>query len=309
MDIERVHPELRTATQKLPVPDASKKLVRSAIRLATRIMPVPRTASVTVTTVRSDGVRLRIFRPDRRLDEGGLLWIHGGGLLFGDARQDEALCAQTARDLGIVVVSTNYRFAPEHPFPAAHNDVYAAWQWMLNHAAELGLDPARLVVGGESAGAGLAAALVHRLHDDGGVQPVAQWLFAPMLDDRTAADGSLDGADHWVWNNRANRVGWRSYLGDSFARHDLPPYAAAARRTDLSGLPPAFLAVGDIELFYTEDRDYADRLEQAGVPVELDIVEGAPHGFENWAADTGPAKALMRRAHVWLRAALANVPV
>ena len=309
MDIERVHPDLRAATQKLPVPDASKKLVRVAIRLATRVMPVPRTESVTVTTVRSDGVRLRIYRPDTRLDEGGLLWIHGGGLLFGDARQDEALCAQTARDLGIVVVSANYRFAPEHPFPAAHDDVYAAWRWMLAHAPELGLDPARVVVGGESAGAGLAAALVQRLHDDGGVQPVAQWLFAPMIDDRTAAAHSLDSVDHWVWNNRANRVGWCGYLGDTFARHDLPPYAAAARRTDLSGLPPAFIAVGDIELFYAEDRDYADRLEQAGVPVELDIVPGAPHGFENWARDTEPAKALMRRAHAWLRTALANVPV
>ncbi|PXA68319.1 alpha/beta hydrolase [Cryobacterium arcticum] len=309
MDIERVHPDLRTATQKLPVPDASKKLVRIAIRLATRLMPVPRTESVTVTTVTSGGVRLRIYVPDTRLDEGGLLWIHGGGLLFGDARQDEALCAQTARDLGIVVVSANYRFAPEHPFPAAHNDVYAAWQWMLAHAAELGLDPARLVVGGESAGAGLAAALVQRLHDDDAVQPVAQWLFAPMIDDRTAADESLDSVDHWVWNNRANRVGWSGYLGDDFARHDLPPYAAAARRTDLRGLPPAFIAVGDIELFYAEDRDYADRLEQAGVPVELDIVPGAPHGFENWARDTEPAQALMRRAHAWLRAALANVPV
>jgi acetyl esterase/lipase len=307
LDIEHVHPELRTATQKLPVPDASKKLIRIAVRLATRVMPVPKIESVSITTVKAGRVRLRIYNPATRLTDGGLLWLHGGGLLFGDARQDEALCAQTARELGIPVVSANYRFAPEHPFPAAHDDVHAAWQWLLTHSAELGLDPARLVIGGESAGAGLAAALVQRLHDEGQVQPIGQWLFAPMIDDRTAADESLDSADHWVWNNRANRVGWRGYLGDAFARAELPPYAAAARRTDLSGLPPAFIAVGDIELFCAENRDYAHRLEQAGVPVQLDLVAGAPHGFENWARDTEPAKALLRRAHSWLRAAFATV--
>ena len=307
LDIEHVHPDLRTATQKLPVPDASKKLIRIAVRLATRAMPVPKTETVTVTTVKSGGLRMRIYNPDTRLTDGGLLWLHGGGLLFGDARQDEALCAETARNLGIPVISANYRFAPEDPFPAAHNDVHAAWQWLLRHCTELGINPARLVVGGESAGGGLAAALVQRLHDDGQVQPIAQWLFAPMLDDRTAADSTLDSADHWVWNNRANRVGWSGYLGDTFAGDDLAPYAAAARRTDLSGLPPAFIAVGDIELFYAENVDYARRLEQAGVPVELDLVPGAPHGFENWASDTEPAKALMRRAHLWLRTAFAAV--
>lgn len=276
------------------------------MRLATRVMPVPRTNGVSVVTARSGTLRMRVYRPSRRSGDGALLWIHGGGLLFGDARQDEALCAQTARELGIPVVSADYRFAPENPFPAALDDVRGAWGWMLDQAGELGIDPSRVAIGGESAGGGLAASLVQRLHDDGGVQPVAQWLFSPMIDDRTAADESLDGIDHRVWNNRANRVGWTAYLGVAPGAAELPPYAAAARRSDLSGLPPAFLAVGDIELFAAENQDYARRLDRDGVPVVLDLVPGAPHGFENWARDTEPARALMARARAWLRSALMN---
>ncbi|CAN5322078.1 alpha/beta hydrolase [soil metagenome] len=304
VDIDEVDPALREATQKLPVPDASKGALRAVIRLATRVMRVPTTETVSVGTLKADGIRLRIYTPDARQNDGGLLWIHGGGLLFGDARQDEVLCAETARDLGITVISANYRFAPEHPFPAAHDDVRAAWRWVQDHAGEFGVDGTRVVIGGESAGAGLAAALVQRLHDDGGVQPIAQWLFAPMIDDRTAADNTLDAIDHWIWNNRANRVGWSGYLRGTYGTDDVPPYAAAARRLDLTGLPPSYIAVGDIELFFAEDQDYANRLEQAGVPTTLDVIPGAPHGFENWARDTAPARALMLRARTWLRGIL-----
>lgn len=305
MDINRVDPDLREATQKLRRPDPSKAWVRALLRLATRLMPVPSTPQVTVSAVRSGRLRLRLYQPHARVGNGALLWFHGGGLLFGDARQDEVLCAGTARELGIPVISANYRFAPEHPFPEPLDDVHAAWQWVQSHAAELGVAPARIVVGGESAGAGLAAALVQRLYDEGGAQPLAQWLFAPMIDDRTAADESLDAVDHWVWNNSSNRVGWRGYLGGSLDLDAPPPYAAAARPTDLSGLPPTYIAVGDIELFFAEDQAYAQRLRAAGTEAHLDIVPGAPHGFENWARDTRPAHDLMRRAHQWLHRVLA----
>ncbi|WP_081813741.1 alpha/beta hydrolase [Microbacterium sp. CH12i] len=288
MDLTKVDPALRDATRKLPVPDASKTLMRTVIRLATRVMRVPKTETVTVSTIKADGIRLRIYTPDTRQNDGGLFWIHGGGLLYGDARQDEVLCAQTARDLGITVVSANYRFAPDHPFPAAHDDVRAAWRWVQDHASELGVDRTRIVIGGESAGGGLAAALVQRLHDDGGVQPIGQWLFAPMIDDRTAADTSLDDIDHWIWNNRANRVGWSGYLPGTSGTDDVPAYAAAARRTDLTGLPPTYIAVGDIELFYAEDIDYASRLEEAGVPTTLDVIPGAPHGLRTGLATANP---------------------
>ena len=304
MDLDRVDPDLRRATQKLQIPDPSQAWVRTMLRLATRIMPVPRTPEVTVSKVRSGHLRLRLYQPRTRAGNGALLWIHGGGLLFGDARQDEVLCADTARELGSPVISANYRFAPEHPFPAPLDDVHAAWQWMQSHAEELSAEPARIVVGGESAGAGLAAALVQRLHDEGKSQPVAQWLFAPMIDDRTAADESLDAADHFVWNNRSNRIGWDGYLGGNLGQTAPPRYAAAARRTDLSGLPPTYIAVGDIELFFAEDQEYVQRLRAAGTEAHLDIVPGAPHGFENWARDSQPARDLMQRAHHWLHEVL-----
>ncbi|WP_025157796.1 alpha/beta hydrolase [Leifsonia aquatica] len=306
MDIENVDPLLREATRKLPATDASKRLTRTLIRTATRFLPSARVEGVRVAEERIGGSRLRVYRPSVQRGDAGLLWIHGGGLVFGNPRQDEALCAETAADLGITVVSARYRFAPEHPFPAPLDDVQAAWAAVQAHADALGLRADRVVVGGESAGGGLAAALVQRLADEGGVQPIGQWLFAPMIDDRTAADRSLDTVDHWIWNNRANHYSWRSYLAAEPGGPDVPPFAAAARRADLAGLPPAFIAVGDIELFHAEDVDYAQRLASVGVPVQLEVVGGAPHGFENWARETAPAVALLERARAWLAATIAG---
>lgn len=120
-----------------------------------------------------------------------------------------------------------------------------------------------------------------------------------MLDDRTADDRTLDAVRHFVWDNAANRFGWDSYLGADRGA-TVPPYAVAARAEDLSGLPPAWICAGDIELFFAEDQAYAEGLAASGVDVTFDVVPGAPHGFETWAADTAPARALMSRAHAWL---------
>ncbi|MGG5173083.1 alpha/beta hydrolase [Pseudarthrobacter sp. J1738] len=300
MHINNVDPDLRAATKALPALDWSNAFIRNMARWATAVMPVRRVAGVAVSTAKLGELRLRIYVPDLRRNEAALLWIHGGGLMFGDARQDEPLCAETARDLGMVVVSANYRFAPEHPFPAALDDVHWAWRWLQLNADELGVNPARIVLGGESAGGGLAAVLAQRLLDEGGSQPIGQWLFSPMIDDRTAADETLDSVEHWAWNNRSNRNSWRGYLGKEPGGEEVPRYAAAARRENLTGLPPSFLAVGDIELFFPEVREYGRRLASAGVRVTLDVVPNAPHGFESWARNTKPAKALMGRARQWL---------
>ena len=276
---------------------------RWLVRIAVKVMPVPKSGVVEVTKRRAGSVGLRIYTPRGARSGAGLLWIHGGGLLFGDAKQDEALCLSTAERLGITIVSANYRFAPENPFPAAHDDVLTAWRWFLGHAEELGVDSDRIVIGGESAGAGLAAGLVHRIHDEDGVQPRGQWLFAPMLDDRTAARHELDAERHFVWDNEANREGWSGYLGTPPGAAIPPVYAVPGRRTDLAGLPRTFISWGDIELFAEEDHAYAEVLRQAGVPVTTDVVEGAPHGFENWANEAPAAQGLIGRAQDWLHSA------
>jgi acetyl esterase/lipase len=237
-----------------------------------------------------------------------LLWIHGGGFVIGTASQDNAFCAVTARDLGIVVVAAGYRLAPENPFPAALDDVACAWQWLQHSAEALGADPGRIAIGGQSAGGGLAACLVQRIHDAGGVQPAAQWLFCPMLDDRTAARGELDRVGHFLWNNSLNRTGWSAYLGTGPGGSAPPEYAVAARRTDLRGLPPAWIGVGDIDLFCEEDRDYARRLRDAGVECAFDLVKGAPHGFETFAPKAAVTQRYLQRGRAWLGAQLNGSP-
>jgi acetyl esterase/lipase len=304
VNIESVHPELRPALSKLPSMDHRRRLVRLLGRVGPRLLRTPRSAEVTIRQVKVGSLRLRLYLPQHAVSGSGLLWIHGGGLVIGAAKQDDRLCISTAARLGIPVVSVEYRLAPEAPFPAAIDDAHTAWEWMTTNAASLSIDPTRLAVGGESAGGSIAASLVHRLHDEGGIQPVAQWLFAPMLDDRTAARRELDDLDHPVWNNRANRFGWASYLGSEPGVDVVPPYAVPSRRSDLAGVPPAWLYTGDIELFHDEIVAYADRLRAAGVPVGFETVPGAAHGFENWASDTALAQGLIERAQRWLGATL-----
>ncbi len=231
------------------------------------------------------GVPVRMYRPRSTASGGALLWLHGGGLIVGRPATDDGRCVAWARDLGLVVVSVDYRLAPEHPFPAALDDAHAAWSWLRDAAGDLGVDPERIAVGGASAGGGLAACLAQRLRDERDSPPAAQLLVYPMLDDRTAARRELDGGGHRVWTNRSNRAGWSAYLGRSPGDADAPIHAVAARCDDLSGLPPAWIGVGALDLFLDEDRAYAARLQAAGVTTELHEVAGAPHGFDALAPD------------------------
>jgi acetyl esterase/lipase len=233
-----------------------------------------------------------------------MLYIHGGGMIIGSPAMDDALLSSIASELDIVIVSPEYRLAPEHPYPAAMDDCHSAWQWIQGNLASRGIDSTRIAIGGESAGGGLAAGLVLRIHDEGGPQPVAQWLFCPMLDDKTALDRSLDDVDHFVWNNKMNLVGWTSYLGKDIGSDKVSVYAAPARREDLRGLPKAWIGVGDVELFFEENKAYANKLTAAGVPCELDVVSGAPHAFEGVAPESQLARDYMARAKSWLKKAL-----
>jgi acetyl esterase/lipase len=302
MDISRVAPELRAPMRRvtrLPIP-MERAWGRRVIRTLLAVMPATRLEGVSIEQPRDAAPSVRIYRPEVQRSPLALFWIHGGGLIIGRAVQDDRLCGLTARELGIVVVSVEYRKAPDHPFPAALDDCLAGWRWFQREAPRLGVDPARVALGGESAGGGLAASLAQRLHDSEEPPPIAQWLFCPMLDDHTAARKDLDGVDHFVWNNRVNRFGWRSYLGVEPGAANVPAYAVPQRREDLRGLPPAWIGVGDIDLFCDENREYAERLREAGVRVTQDVVLGAPHGIVAWAPETSIARDHLRRALTWL---------
>jgi acetyl esterase/lipase len=307
MDISLIHPTLQKATSsfpKLPVTSGfGRALTRSLLPI---LLPKPKTpAGIKIEQVKTPGgLKLRIYTPAGQRTRAALLYIHGGGMMIGSPAMDDALLANTAAELDIVIVSPEYRLAPEHPYPAPVDDCHSAWSWMQQNLSERVIDGKRIAIGGESAGGGLAAGLVLRIHDEGGPQPVAQWLFCPMLDDRTALDRSLDEIDHFVWNNKMNLVGWQSYLGNSFGTDQVSAYAAPTRRESLKGLPKAWIGVGDVELFFEEDMSYADKLTAAGVACELDVVSGAPHAFEGLAPESELAKNYLARAKSWLGAAL-----
>ena len=307
MDINLIHPELRKATASFPkLPIASgigRALTRSLLPL---LLPKPKTpAGVTIEQLKTPaGLKLRVYSPAGDKTRAAMLYIHGGGMIIGSPAMDDALLSGIAAELDIVVVSPEYRLAPEHPYPAAMDDCRAAWEWIQENLSQRGIDSTRIAIGGESAGGGLAAGLVLRIHDEGGPQPVAQWLFCPMLDDKTALDRSLDQVDHFVWNNKMNLVGWTSYLGKNIGSVKVSVYAAPARREDLKGLPKAWIGVGDVELFYEEDKAYANKLTAAGVACELDVVSGAPHAFGGVAPDSQLAKEYMARSKAWLKKAL-----
>ena len=304
IDLERVDPEILPRIGKLKAMDPGTPVSRLLFALVPFILPTKRVIGVTLTKERAGSVRVRVYRPDNT-NGSGLLWIHGGGLVLGAATMDDQFCGDTAKQLGVTIVSLDYRLAPKHPFPAAHDDVYAAWTWFVDHLTAWGLDRDRLAIGGQSAGGGLAAGLVQRLHDEG--QPLAgQWLWTPMLDDRTALRSELDAIGHLVWDNRANRYGWGSYLR-GVDRQAPPPYASPGRRDDLTGLPATWIYASDIELFHDEVVDYATRLEAAGVETTLDIVPGVPHAVETTATDTQAAVRILAKGRTWLAAKLGSI--
>ncbi|MGH6985799.1 MAG: alpha/beta hydrolase [Caulobacteraceae bacterium] len=227
-------------------------------------------------------VRLVVTTPIQR-SEGprpGILHIHGGGYVMGSAEMTLQTDEAYARAFGAVVASVDYRLAPETPHPGPVEDCYAALAWLSSEAERLGVDRRRIAVTGESAGGGLAAALVLLARDRGAPAIAFQHLVFPMLDDRTVVEADPSPfLGEFVWTREANRFGWTSLLGGEPGAPGVPAIAAPARVSDLSGLPPAFIACGALDLFVQENLDYARRLMRAGVATELHIYPGAPHGF------------------------------
>jgi acetyl esterase/lipase len=304
--LQDVAPELRPRLRLIPRPRFQSALYRQFQRWINARMPSPRVEGVSIETVDEGACGLRVYTPSSRRFDGALLWIHGGGYIVGHPVQNDNLCALTASRLGIVVVAPRYRLAPEHPFPAGIDDCHAGWTWMRASSARLGIDPDRIVIGGESAGGGLAAALIQRVHDEDGPGAFAQWLFCPMIDDRTAADRALDVRAHFLWDNQANAFGWRSYLAQEPGSDSPPPYSVPSRREDLGGLPPAWIGTSDLDVFHDEDALYAERLKAAGVPVRFFDVAAAPHGFHAFAPDVPLSKGFVADARQWLEERLAD---
>ena len=294
MPNEDIHPELRRAARFIPrftIRPWALPLVRTLTDLRK-----PSNTGVDVLTLPS-GAGVRLHRPaNTPSPTPALLWIHGGGYLFGTAAQDDDVCRQYVQRLGITVAAVDYRLAPEHPYPIPLEDCYSVLTWL---ARLPGIDPGRIAIGGASAGGGLTAALALLARDRAEVTPVLQVLSYPMLDDRTI-DPALDDTGFRLWNAGSNRVGWQSYLGGAD-----PATAVPARREDLAGLPPAWLGVGTLDLFHDEDLAYAERLKAAGVPCEVHIARGAFHGFDRIAAKSSVARAYFESQVASLRRAMA----
>lgn len=288
-----MHPDLRRIARFLPRTFVTPRTLRTVRAL--QPLTLRGAKDVEVLTLTS-GKRVRLHRP---LPADGpapaLLWIHGGGYVMGIPKQDDDICQRFSRALGIAVAAAEYRLAPEFPYPSALEDCYAALEWLVSLPA---VDSTRVAIGGASGGGGLAAALAFMVRDRGDITLALQLLSYPMLDDRTVAKADV-AHSYRMWTERSNRFGWDSYLGDAD-----PDVAVPARRRDLAGLPPAWIGVGTADLFCDEDIAYAERLRDAGVPCDLDVVPQAFHVFDRLAPRTPVARAFFDSQCEALRKAL-----
>lgn len=321
-----VHPELRggrwmPAVLPWLIPSIIFRHLSNIQWFLTRTPPNITSISIGIATLdgktQLEGCVARPASPSGLLP--GVLWLHGGGMVLGSYRSDLARIYDMARpsqsclENGSVVIAVDYRLAPAFTAKTLSDDCFAAWTWMLDHATELGIDTTKLVIAGASAGGGLAAALAQRIVDQNqqcatkGPTPVSQILIYPMLDDRTVChhdNYTVPSISHYpLWGKESNRYGWTSYLGHSPELARNSPYVPA-RRKDLSGLPNTWIGVGSMDLFHDEDVDYARRLETAGVKVDLEVVNGAFHGFDVVYAQTSLAKAFWTSVYQALRDAV-----
>jgi len=262
-------------------------------------VPAPDIERIDLTTDTNGGVALTLLRPrDAAGDLPALYWMHGGGTVIGNRFMDNGRLNEWCRSLSCACVSVEYRLAPEAPYPLPLDDCDNGLRYIIDHAADLRLDPRRIGVGGRSAGGLLAAALGLRWRDRGLDGLAFAYLEYPMLDDRmTTPSSTLEGLP--MWSRESNAFGWRSYLGERYGTDDVPPDAVPARAAELAGLPPTFISVGTADCLRDESIDFAARLCRAGVSTELHVYAGAIHGFDMFA-DCAVVKCAAHDSVDWL---------
>ncbi|GAA3078927.1 alpha/beta hydrolase [Pseudonocardia yunnanensis] len=271
-DLSEARATMQQLTARLPPPDTT------GVSISERAVPGPEGAPEVI---------VRIYLPASRSGPVGVLDLHAGGFVLGDLDLNHGANVTMARDTGAVVVSVNYRLAPEHPYPAALEDTYAALSWFAEHADELDVDPARIAVHGISSGGGICAALALLVRDRGGPAIAFQYLGVPEIDDRLQTASMQAFTDTPIFNRPAAVFSWDAYLGDGVAGGaDVPVYAAPARATDLSGLPPAYVSAMEFDPLRDEGLSYALALQAAGNQVELHLFPGTFHTSAMFLAHT-----------------------
>ncbi len=262
--VARVESKKMWAAMKMPVVPG--------VKTEDKIIPGPKDAP---------DIAVRIYRLEKQSKAlPALLWIHGGGYMLGEIDQEDFTAKNYTLAGECVVVSVEYRLAPENPYPAPLEDCYAALKWLSTHADELKVDRSRIGIGGASAGGGLASGLALLARDRKEVKTIFQLLVYPMINDCNITPPNDALPDALFWTRANNLLGWRSYLGCQPGGEGISCYAAAYRADNLEGLPPAYITVGDIDLFAQEDVNYAQRLIAAGVPTELHVYPGGCHAFD-----------------------------
>jgi acetyl esterase len=274
----QIDPELEAFVSLFPTADlADPVTARRGLAELAATAPAQDTAEMVIQdrAIAADpDVAVRIYRPHQA--QGAIIWLHGGGFVMGDLDTEHPWAARIADASGAVVISVGYRLAPEHRFPAALDDAYAVTAWTAEHAAEIGIGPERIAVGGHAAGAGLAAAVALRARDQQGPPIIFQLLSQPELDDRQETWSARNFTDTPFMTRAKAAASWRHYLGAT----PPSPYAAPARADDLSALPPAYITTAELDPNRDEAIDYAQRLLQAGVSVELHQWPGTFHGSQ-----------------------------
>ncbi len=301
----RIDPELAEVLANMPMDPAGQlgdenmiRLMRSTSEILAMMgteLPVDDRVTVQDSEIpgppHAPAIPVRIYKPkDSGTPLPALVYFHGGAFVIGDMYLEEHRCLRLAADAGCVVVSVDYRLAPENPFPAGVEDCYCAVAWVGAHTKELGIDIDRIGVGGASAGGALSAAVAQMARDRSGVPLALQLLIYPVIDDRMETASMKAFSSTPVWNSGSNAQMWDHYLG--VKRDYVSNYAAPGRAADLADLPPAYIMTAELDPLRDEGIAYGQRLMQAGVSAELHCFAGACHGFDLLA----PGIELSRRA-------------